>query len=167
MPRQKLIVNVLVALVGTVLVFVPYQPRKTQDDVVGLGTLVEAHEIEKPVIEPLRALEPLPTPASTATCEDFRAELGRYDWDVAIMRAVAMGESTCRWITGDNNLTFQQNGRTYGYSIGFLQYRILPGREACEDVTLQEYVACNYRLWREGGYSHWTVYNEGTYLKYM
>jgi hypothetical protein len=167
MPRQKLIVNVLIALVGTALVFVPYQPRKTQDDVVGLGTLVEAQPIEKPVIEPLKAVEPLPTPASTATCQDFAGALGLYDWNPSLMLAIAKGESGCRWITGDNHLTFQQNGRTYGYSIGFLQVRILPGREHCEDTTLRAYMDCAYNIYASEGLSAWTVFRHGLHLQYM
>lgn len=167
MPRQKLLIDILISLAGTVLVFVPFQPHKTQDDVLTAGPVVEARAIEKPVLEPLRAAEPLPTPASTSTCDDFTSALGMYNWSAGLMLAIAKGESGCRWITGDNHLTFQQNGRTYGYSIGFLQVRILPGREHCEDTTLKAYMDCAYAIYAGQGLSAWTVFNKGIYRQYL
>lgn len=66
---------------------------------------------------------------------------------------------------GDGNLTYEQNGRTYGYSIGALQVRILPGREWCEDED--NYWTCAHNIWQGQGYNAWTVYKIGKYLDFM
>ena len=163
----KLLILAPISIVTTLLMFAP-EPRTSKTDsppAIQLQGVVSV--LDTPTIEKKTEVEAMPSPASTATCEQFVNELHKYDWDVNIMRAIAMGESGCRWATGDNHLTFEQNGRTYGYSIGFLQYRILPGREDCEFTTIQKYVECNYKLWQGGGYKHWTIYNKGIYRQFL
>lgn len=59
------------------------------------------------------------------------------------MTAISKAESGCRAnARGDNHLTFQQNGRTYGYSLGPLQVRILPGREHCDTFDTATLIKC-------------------------
>jgi hypothetical protein len=80
------------------------------------------------------------------------------------MVAISQAESHCRHdAVGDTNLTYEQYGRTYGYSIGPLQVRILPGREWCEE----DYYECAHTIWSGQGYKAWTVYNNGAYLAYL
>lgn len=134
----------------------------------GLEAKTMAQAIETKPEAKIEPLDAAPIPAKQATCAQFKEALYKYDWDVNIIFAIAMGESGCRWAIGDTTLTFQQNGRTYGYSVGFLQYRILPGREACEDTTLDAYVACNYRLFAaKRTYTDWTIYNNQSYRKHL
>lgn len=66
---------------------------------------------------------------------------------------------------GDTSLTWEQNGREYGYSIGALQVRILPGREWCESPD--SYWQCAHNIWLGQSYNAWTVYNIGKYLEFM
>lgn len=66
---------------------------------------------------------------------------------------------------GDTHLTWGQDGREYGYSIGALQVRILPGREACESP--ENYWQCAHNIWLGQGYNAWTVYSIGKYLDFM
>lgn len=81
------------------------------------------------------------------------------------MIAISKAESHCRAdAVGDTNLTFEQNGRTYGYSIGALQVRILPGREGCETG---DYYECAHNIWLRQGYRAWSVYKNGRYLEYL
>lgn len=78
---------------------------------------------------------------------------------------ISQAESHCRAdALGDTNLTFEQNGRTYGYSIGALQVRILPGREGCETG---DYYECAHSIWMRQGYNAWSVYKNGRYLEYL
>ena len=88
------------------------------------------------------------------------------DWNIDIMVAISQAESHCNMDTvGDKNLTYQKNGRTYGYSIGALQVRILPGREHCEQ--LENYWQCAHDIWKSQGYRAWSVYKSNKYLQYM
>lgn len=81
------------------------------------------------------------------------------------MVAISKAESNCREnAKGDMHLTYQQNGRTYGYSIGPLQVRILPGREWCETG---DYYQCAHNIWKSQGYKAWSVYKNGAYKKYL
>ena len=81
------------------------------------------------------------------------------------MVAISQAESHCREdALGDTSLTFEQNGRTYGYSIGPLQVRILPGREWCE---AGDYYECAHTIWAGQGYNAWTVYKNGRYLAFL
>ena len=81
------------------------------------------------------------------------------------MVAISKAESHCRAdAVGDKTLTFTKNGRTYGYSIGALQVRILPGREWCETG---DYYECANNIWKSQGYRAWSVYTNKRYLEYL
>lgn len=97
----------------------------------------------------------------------MRAEVSRWtDWDADIMVAISQGESNCSMErVGDTNLTWEQDGREYGYSIGALQVRILPGREWCE--IGEKYWECAHAIYQSQGYNAWTVYSIGKYLDFM
>ena len=81
------------------------------------------------------------------------------------MVAISEAESHCRAdAKGDMNITYEQNGRTYGYSIGALQVRILPGREWIE---AGDYYEGAHQIWLSQGYNAWSVYNNGSYLQFL
>ena len=81
------------------------------------------------------------------------------------MVAISQAESSCNQeAVGDTNITFTQDGRTYGYSIGSLQVRILPGREWCETG---DYYECAHTIWQQQGYNAWSVYKNGRYLAFF
>lgn len=81
------------------------------------------------------------------------------------MVAISQAESHCRTeAIGDTTLTYEENGRTYGYSIGTMQVRILPGREWCETG---DYYQCVHNIWAGQGYNAWSVYKNGRYLDYL
>ena len=99
-------------------------------------------------------------------CGKVRQNVARWaDWDAAVMAAIAQAESNCREnALGDTSLTYTQNGRTYGYSVGPLQVRILPGREWCENG---DYYQCAHNIWKFQGYKAWSVYSNGRYKQYL
>ena len=81
------------------------------------------------------------------------------------MVAISEAESHCRAdAVGDTNITYSENGRTYGYSVGALQVRILPGREWCETG---DYYECAHNIWLGQGYNAWSVYSNGRYLDFL
>lgn len=87
------------------------------------------------------------------------------DWDINTMVAIAKAESNCRAdAVGDTTLTFQKNGRTYGYSIGPLQVRILPGREWIETG---DYYEGAHQIWLAQSYQAWSVVTSGKYRQYL
>lgn len=99
-------------------------------------------------------------------CEKVRESLSRWtDWNISTMIAISQAESHCREdAVGDMSLTYSENGRTYGYSVGALQVRILPGREWCETG---DYYECAHNIWVGQGYNAWSVFSSGKYLQYM
>jgi hypothetical protein len=109
-----------------------------------------------------------PEPPLTG-CDAVRAEIAKYrGWDTTIMTAVSKGESNCNTqAKGDTTLTYENNGRVYGYSVGVLQVRILEGREHCDSYDLSVNVKCAYEIWQRQGMKAWTVYNSGKYKKFL
>jgi hypothetical protein len=81
------------------------------------------------------------------------------------MVAISKAESSCREdAVGDRHIEFTQNNRKYGYSIGSMQVRILPGREWCETG---DYYECAHQIWKTQGYRAWSVYTNGSYRRHM
>ena len=81
------------------------------------------------------------------------------------MVAISQGESNCRAdAVGDTDLIFSQNNREYGYSIGTLQIRILPGREWIE---MGDYYEGAHSIWLSQGYAAWSCYTNGRYLEFL
>jgi hypothetical protein len=124
---------------------------------------------EEPATEPQNKPEQIavktePIAPPRTACEYIKD----YDWDVRVMTAIAMAESSCRpGAKGDGHLTYTHTGRTYGYSLGILQVRILPGREHCDTLDPSVNVACAYRIYKGQGLSAWSVYNNGKYLRFL
>ena len=82
------------------------------------------------------------------------------------MVAISQAESHCNMdAVGDKTLTYQQNGRTYGYSIGALQVRILPGREHCEKS--ENYWQCAHNIWKTQGYRAWSCFTNNRYKDFL
>lgn len=125
--------------------------------------------VARPVVE----VSPKPQQATVEVvgaggCERFRPLVAKYDWDVRVMLAIMKAESSCNPnATGDKSLTFQRNGRTYGYSVSLFQVRILPGREHCDSYNPVTNIACAYKVWRGQGYKAWSVYTNSKYKEYL
>lgn len=82
------------------------------------------------------------------------------------MVAISQAESHCNMdAVGDKTLTYQKNGRTYGYSIGALQVRILPGREHCEQS--ENYWQCAHDIWKTQGYHAWSCFTNNRYKDFL
>lgn len=132
----------------------------------------QKQEAEQPVkAEPKVESQSTPTqelPKQTG-CEAVREEVNKYgDWNHDIMVAISKSESGCRSnARGDNHLTFTRNGRTYGYSLGLFQVRILPGRERCDTYDVQVNVRCAHDIFQGQGYNAWSVFKNGAYKKHL
>ena len=70
---------------------------------------------------------------------------------------------------GDEDLTYEENGRVYGYSVGAFQVRILPGREDCDTYDLEKNVECAYNIYvaKGRGFTDWSMFLNGQYLEYL
>lgn len=101
-------------------------------------------------------------------CDAVRQAASKYDWDVSVIVAVSQAESGCTASAkGDTTLTYEQNGRVYGYSVSVMQVRILPGREHCDVYDLDINMQCAYNIYKGQGYEAWTMYTNGKYLQFM
>ena len=103
-------------------------------------------------------------------CEKIISEIERYDWDTKVATAVMKAESKCNInAKGDEDLIYEENGRTYGYSIGAFQVRILPGREECDNYDLETNVKCAYNIYVAKGrdFTDWSMFTNEKYLDYL
>jgi len=109
------------------------------------------------------------TAHSSSACDSVKEELEKYsDWDVNIMLAIAKAESSCKVnAVGDTNITYNKNGRTYGYSVGAFQVRILPGREKCDTHNVVINVKCAHDIFKSQGLKAWSVFNNMKYRRYL
>lgn len=113
-------------------------------------------------------------PQKPTGCAAVRAEVAKYgEWNVALMTAISEAESSFRGkpcdveAQGDGHLTYQLNGRTYGYSVSVFQVRILPGREHCDVKDIAVNVKCAHAIWQGQGYTAWSVYTSGKYRQFL
>lgn len=118
---------------------------------------------------PIAAQAELPPETPLTGCDAVRSEVAKYpDWDVRVMTAISQAESGCRYdAAGDGHLTYSANGRTYGYSVGAFQVRILQGREGCDVHDLAINVRCAYNIWKGQSYGAWSVFNSGKYKEFL
>ena len=109
-----------------------------------------------------------PTLPTTFECSDIEKEIKKYDWDRETALAIAKAESDCDANSrGDEDLTYENNGREYGYSVGAFQVRILEGREECDTFDLETNVKCAYNIYSDkGDFSDWSMYENGRYKLY-
>lgn len=106
----------------------------------------------------------------TNDCDRAIAEIEKYDWDTKMATAIMKAESKCDAnIKGDEDLTYEEDGRIYGYSVGVFQVRILPGREDCDTFDLETNVSCAYNIYVEAGreFTDWSMYINGKYREYL
>lgn len=112
----------------------------------------------------------LPPQITLENCEELKKEVWKYDWDKEMAFAVAKAESKCNAnAKGDTDLQFSEGGKTYGYSVGMFQVRILPGREECDSFDIETNVRCAYKIYLDAGrkFDDWTMYTNGNYKNYM
>lgn len=101
-------------------------------------------------------------------CGAVETEIARYDWDTKIATAIMKAESSCNAESkGDTDLTYHEDGRDYGYSVGVFQVRILPGREGCDSFNVGINVKCAYDVYKESGWEAWSMYTNGSYRRYL
>lgn len=106
-------------------------------------------------------------------CEQYRALISRYDWDVRLMMAIMEGESTTHGAkkvscdkdaVGDNFVI----AGVLAPSCGLFQVRTLSGRPPCEALKDPETnVAAAYRIYKSQGLNAWTVYSKQLYVEYL
>lgn len=165
--ERRIATSCLIVLVGyalfSILSYVEPAMEATAEEV----PLTSVEVAPEPEPEPTPEPEPEPV-AELTPCQMVEQEVAKYDWDVATMMAIAKAESNCRLdAMGDTSLTYQNNGRTYGFSVGPFQIRIMEGREDCDTFDLATNVMCAYRIYSGQGLNAWTVYKNGRYLSYL
>lgn len=88
-------------------------------------------------------------------CEQYRAELSKYDWSVEVMLRIAFHESTCNSSAVGDDYPI---AGLHAASCGLLQVRTLEGRPNCEALkNAQTNISTAYQIYLEQGYSAWSV----------
>lgn len=99
-------------------------------------------------------------------CGQYRALLGKYNWDARIMFAVMEAESSC--VSTKVGDTWPIGG-VLAPSCGLLQVRTIAAwRGTCEELKDPEFnIDKAYRVYQGQGYGAWSVYSSGKYLYYI
>ena len=101
--------------------------RQSSPDEIAASKKVEASPA------PQKAMEK----AGVGGCDRFQPLLGKYDWDVRIMKAIMQAESSCNEnSTGDSH-------------------------------NPEVNIDCAYHVWKSQGYKAWSVYTNGRYLRFL
>ncbi|MCA9313061.1 hypothetical protein KDA08_01910, partial [Candidatus Saccharibacteria bacterium] len=122
---------------------------------------VKAVSVKKdiPVVVQEQTVTPIVTAAQPA-CDSYDALIIENfgSENLITAKAIMRAESGCDAnATGDKSLTYQQNGRTYGYSVSLFQVRILPGREGCDSHDPAVNIPCAAKVYRSQGWMAWSV----------
>lgn len=112
------------------------------------------------------ATDQAPTIPPTTNCELVRIELAKYPgWDVTTMYAIAQAENRACDPTRHNLTASENHGACIG-SYGVLQVGCI--HYAGQDVnSMEQNVAIGYKVWQSQGYKAWSVYNNGTYRRFL
>ena len=110
--------------------------------------------------------KPAPQKAPPVTYGDYLPLLSQYDWDVNTAYAVMMAES--EGVPSAVN----DNPHTKDYSVGLFQINLYGSlaydRPSEEWLKIPENnVAHAYKMWKSSGWQPWSVYKNGSYLRYM
>lgn len=102
---------------------------------------------------------PKPQVVHPVGCENYRAELSKYSWNVDVALQVMRAESGCNPnAVGDQRVI----GGIYAPSCGLFQIRTLSGRPDCE--TLKNPITniqWAYKLYSASGWQPWSVCKNG------
>jgi hypothetical protein len=130
---------------------------------------------EPPLVEQMTLPSVVPTPETVVEvpqsetqpqaatgCDSYRTEFEKYAWDTSVMIRICKCESSGNpSIVGDGHLTYFVNDTRYGYSVGLLQIRFLPGREHYGDLTNPSTnISAGYDIFTRQGYKAWTCYHK-------
>ena len=90
------------------------------------------------------------------------------EWPLAW--AIVMAESHGRPdAVGDKHLTYiGEDGKTYGYSVGLFQMRVMEGRPPAPVLAgVYINIMCAYNLKEKRGWTQWGSYNNGSYKQFL
>lgn len=153
----------------------------SQEAPISEPAVVVAAPVEPAVSPPI---PPTPTPVSAAPnppptppakvvggCEQYRALLSKYDWNVRVMMAVMQAESTSKGVPC-NRLAVGDTKPIRGVlapSCGLLQVRTVAAwRGTCDQLKDPAFnIAIAHKIYKGQGMSAWGAYTNGSYLKYL
>ena len=91
-------------------------------------------------------------------CEEFRNLVKQYDWNVEVMLAIMMAESSCN----PNALNMNSDGSN---DSGLFQINSIHKKPNRENPELN--VRYAYQIYKSQGLSAWVAYTNKSYLKFM
>lgn len=95
-------------------------------------------------------------------CEEFREIVEKYPWNSKIMLAIARAESGCNPKSDNSGLN---TDGTYDY--GLFQINSVHGHSRSILANPAKNTEIAFKIWQSQGYRAWSVYNNGSYLKFM
>lgn len=134
-----------------------------------------------PVVAETVKTEPTPNPAPEPApaapqrpvgCENYRALVSQYNWDVRTMMAVMQAENQAcdpnrnNLSAGETHYGMDGNVICVG-SYGLMQMGCLHFTDNQDGNDPATNIAVGYEIWKKQGYNAWTMYRNGEYKKFM
>ena len=127
-------------------------------------------QIKKKKVVHDRTVTPLVTRATPA-CDAYDALIAKHFGvnNLNIAKAVMRAESGCRAdAVGDGDITYIENGTTYGMSCGLFQIRSFPERPSCEAMKdARKNIEYAASMFATQGWTPWSAYLNGSYRQFI
>lgn len=165
-------IKLLITILGTsALSLIPSPTQNTTLDKVGtihFSAVAATQPLPQTSAKAIESLSTVPVLNNLAddACKQYEPAVARYnDWNVSTMLAIMMAESGC------NADHINNNPGTGDYSVGLLQINLfgaLANSRPSADWLFNPTNNIDYahKLYERSGYSPWTTYTSGKYLKY-
>ncbi len=109
-------------------------------------------------------------PRPTGGCEQYRHLVAKYDWDVRTAMAIMQAESTqhgvaCNALADNTGLNSDGTNDKGLMQINSVHVPHIIGDN--ERFTPSANIRAAYAIYKGGGWSAWSAYNNGSYAKYL
>lgn len=159
---QRSVVRILITILLSAVLLLTLQKTPVNKQVlprasVHRTTVVPKVSTAPKIVQPQPVKEAVAIPQLPQGCAAYVPLLQQYDWNYQVMAAVMQAESGCN-PNAISNANINYDGIP---DYGLMQ---LHGQEILDPVTN---IAHAYAIWQRQGYTAWSTYKSGAYLRYL
>lgn len=167
-PKVEIAHNSKISQHNPVAIASPEMPRQEPPAPVMITPEVPPAPIVITSPEPQPASPPTPEPTKPIVgCEQYRPLVAQYSWNVDVAMAVMQAESSCN----PNAVNWTDNHRVCKGSFSLMQVGCFwyPhfGYTIDTKFNPEINISIAYKIWERSGFSPWSTYTNGAYLKYI
>lgn len=97
-------------------------------------------------------------------CEQYRQLIAKYDWNVDLMMAIMRAESGCNPAADNTRLNHDGSNDKGLLQINSIHKNLISDLDR---LNPEKNIAAGYKIWKTQGYRAWSVYNNGSYKKFL